>query len=150
DPSAEPLPEPIEEAAAPPEAGEVLETEENRDPEEVASAAPIASARPKARPEKPAAPAAPAAPETETETASTAPETEGASDTAVADALAEALAGEASDEPAPGTGTAASGPPLTSGEKDALVVAVKQCWNVGSLSTDALRTVVTVGVTMAQ
>jgi hypothetical protein len=28
---------------------------------------------------------------------------------------------------------------MTDGEKDALRVAVQQCWNVGSLSTDALR-----------
>jgi hypothetical protein len=68
----------------------------------------------------------------------------------VADALAEALSGEASDEPAPGTGTAPSGPPLTGGEKDALVIAVKACWNVGALSTDALKTIVTVGVSMDQ
>ncbi|MGB2892293.1 MAG: energy transducer TonB, partial [Albidovulum sp.] len=54
------------------------------------------------------------------------------------------------DAPAPGTGTAASGPPLTGGEKDALVVAVKACWNVGALSTDALNTIVTVGVSMDQ
>ena len=39
---------------------------------------------------------------------------------------------------------------MTTGEKNALVVAVKQCWNVGALSTDALRTVVTVGVTIGQ
>ena len=38
---------------------------------------------------------------------------------------------------------------MTGGEKDALVVAVKQCWNVGALSTDALRTIVTVSVAMS-
>ena len=43
-----------------------------------------------------------------------------------------------------------SGPPLTRGEKDALVVAVGNCWNVGSLSTDALQVTVTVGFSMEQ
>lgn len=113
------------------------------------SSAPRTSLRPKGRPERPAP-----APEPEVEVAAAEPadepRAEDASDAAVEDALAEALAGAESEEPAPGTGVAASGPPLTSGEKDALVVAVKQCWNVGALSTDALRTVVTVGVTMGQ
>jgi hypothetical protein len=64
---------------------------------------------------------------------------------AVEDALAEALAGGADVEaPEP------SGPPLTLGEKDALRVAVSQCWNVGSLSTDALNTTVVVGVSLAE
>lgn len=140
DPQADPLPVEPETPAAPPEAGDVLLTEENRDQTEVASAAPLESTRPKSKPAKPkpadpkpAGPAKPAA----------APATD-----SVAEALAEALAGAAADAPAPGTGTAPSGPPMTGGEKDALVVAVKQCWNVGALSTDALRTVVTIGVSM--
>jgi hypothetical protein len=154
DPTAEPLPEPETEAAAPKETGDVLKTEENED--KVASAAPLQSIRPKSRPAKPAAPAPveetpPAeepAPEP-TETAAVAEPSE-TPDAAMDDLLAEAMAGEASEEPAPGTGTAETGPPMTGGEKDALVIAVKQCWNVGSLSTDALNTVVTVGVSMDQ
>ncbi|WP_109468494.1 energy transducer TonB [Albibacillus kandeliae] len=63
---------------------------------------------------------------------------------AVNDALAEALGGEKSASPAP------SGPPLTSGEKDALRIAVQRCWNVGSLSSEALKTTVVVNVTMSQ
>ena len=60
------------------------------------------------------------------------------------DALAAALSGGADVEaPEP------SGPPLTSGEKDALRVAVSQCWNVGSLSTEALKTTVGVGGSLA-
>ena len=148
-PAEEAQPQETVEAAAPEEAGEVLETEENKDPEKITSAAPLTSARPKARPEKPKKPEAqpetaaarPAAPAAEAEKPT--------QSDAVADALAEALAGAASDEPAPGTGTAPSGPPMTGGEKDALVVAVKQCWNVGALSTDALRTIVTVSVAMS-
>ncbi|KEP68269.1 energy transducer TonB [Thioclava dalianensis] len=53
--------------------------------------------------------------------------------------------------PAPGpggTGSAPTGPPITAGEKDALIVDVKRCWNVGALSSDALRTTVTLSVQM--
>ena len=65
---------------------------------------------------------------------------------AVADAIADAVAeaNEPSDEPV------RQGPPLTGGEKDALRVAVGNCWNVGSLSTEALGTTVIVGVEMEQ
>ena len=42
------------------------------------------------------------------------------------------------------------GPPLTAGEKDALRVAVSNCWNVGSLSSEALLTTVVVAVDMTQ
>ena len=38
--------------------------------------------------------------------------------------------------------------PLTAGEKDALRVAMQNCWNVGSLSAEALRTTVIVGFQM--
>jgi hypothetical protein len=66
-------------------------------------------------------------------------------ESAVNDALAEAL-GQAggADQGAP------SGPPLTAGEKDALRVSVQRCWNVGSLSSEALRTTVVVGVRMGE
>lgn len=149
EPAPEPTPVEPEEAAAPPETGQVLETEANREQTELASAAPQASVRPKSKPEKPKPAPEPAA-ESAPRPAPAAPEPDAPTDDAVADALAEALAGEQSDTPAPGTGTAASGPPMTGGEKDALVVAVKQCWNVGALSTDALKTVVTIGVSMDQ
>ncbi len=118
----------------------VTEAEEN----DLASAAPTRSPRPRTRPETPAAepdaePAqdAPAPRETETD------------ENAVNNALAEALGqGQAqtggTDQGAP------SGPPLTAGEKDALRVAVQNCWNVGSLSSEALRTTVVVSVTMGE
>ncbi len=101
---------------------------------EAEKAAPATSLRPKARPA--------ARPEpTETQTAEPAqPE-----DTSVNDAVAAALGGiDDSSEAAP------SGPPLTTGEKDALRVAVQRCWNVGSLSTDALSTTVVVGFSMSE
>lgn len=150
DPAAEPLPVEPEKAAAPQETGEVLKTEENKDKEKVASAAPSASPRPASKPAKPKPAPAETKPAPEPAQAAAKAEPEAPAKDAVADALAEALSGEASDTPAPGTGTAPSGPPLTGGEKDALVLAVKACWNVGALSTDALGTVVTVGVSMDQ
>lgn len=136
---------PEEPAAAPEEAGTVLETEANRDQVEQASGAPPSSPRPRGRPVQQAAPP------TETAAAQTPepePAPEPSTDTdAVAQALAEALAGET---PATGASDAPQGPPMTGGERDALRVAVQQCWNVGSLSSDALRTTVVVAVSVAQ
>nr|WP_217434094.1 energy transducer TonB [Leisingera sp. ANG59] len=134
----------VQEATAREAASDRIVTEENEGEDVAASAAPAVSKRPKTRPARPqpepepqvteaAQPAEPA----ETQQADTAD--------AVADALAEALAGGADVEaPEP------SGPPLTLGEKDALRVEVSRCWNVGSLSTDALKTTVVVGVSLAQ
>jgi hypothetical protein len=67
----------------------------------------------------------------------------------VNDALAEALAGDTGEATA-GTGRSASGPPITAGEKEGLVVAVRECWNVGALSSEALRTTVTIYVRMTE
>lgn len=116
------------EETAPEEATTEIVTEAD-DPSD---AAPSTSVRPKTRPQR----AQPA--EEPTQAAQS-------NDTAVNDALAEALgdnAGETQAQP--------SGPPLTAGEKDALRVAVENCWNVGSLSSEALQTTVVVGVQMAQ
>lgn len=124
------------EASAPEEATTeiVTEAEEN----DVASAAPARSVRPRTRPARPEP-----EPEQEQETQTAArPQTD---ESAVNDALAEAM-GQAGGE---GQG-APQGPPLTAGEKDALRVAVQNCWNVGSLSSEALRTTVVVGVTMSE
>jgi len=125
----------VQEATAPEAANDRIVTEENRAEEQVV-AAPTRSVRPKSRPQRAVA----EAPE------ETAPQSDTAVErSAVEDALAAALAGGADVEaPEP------TGPPLTSGEKDALRVAVSQCWNVGSLSSDALRTTVVVGVSLAQ
>ena len=105
-----------------------------------ATAAPARSIRPpSSRPSAPAPtptptpaaqPAAPSAPAENTETAVNA-------------ALAEALGG--TTEP-----SVPSGPPLSAGERDALRVAVSNCWNVGSLSTDALNTTVVVAVSLSE
>ncbi|MFB9150900.1 energy transducer TonB [Roseovarius ramblicola] len=124
-----------QDATAPEEAATEIVTEAER-PE---TPAPAASVRPRARPARPAssgtettvAPQEPTPPETDRD--------------AVSDALAAALG----EESAPAT-RPASGPPLSAGEKDALRVAVQQCWNVGSLSSDALATTVVVAVEMAE
>ena len=124
------LAEEEQEATAPEEAATEIVTEA----EEADSPAPTASIRPRARPARPApsetrqAPA-PAAPDNDRD--------------AVSDALAAAL-GQGTPTP-----SRPSGPPLTAGEKDALRVAVQRCWNVGSLSSDALATTVVVAVSMA-
>lgn len=63
-------------------------------------------------------------------------------------ALAEAMKDEGSAGSG-GGGAAASGPPLSQGEKDGFRVAVEQCWNRGSLSTEASGTTVSVQFSMA-
>lgn len=131
--------------AAPPEATTEIVTEATETDDRPQSSAPLTSARPRARPAQPA-PARPA-PQVETASRPTPPAATPSQSDAVADALAEALASDTGTGTG-GVGRAASGPPLTSGEKDALIVDVKACWNVGALSTEALRTVVTLGVTM--
>ena len=138
------LVEPEEPQAQPEEAGTVLETEANRDEEIEAAGAPPTSPRPRGRPVRSAA-----AP-TETAAPTATPTEDAAADTdadAVAAALAEALAAESAPS---GATNAPQGPPMTSGERDALRVAVQQCWNVGSLSSDALNTTVVVFVSVAQ
>jgi hypothetical protein len=68
---------------------------------------------------------------------------------AINDALSRALAGSTSSASSDNAPSGPSGPPLTTGEKEALRVAVSACWNTGSLSTDALRTTVVVAVEMS-
>ncbi|NVO57175.1 energy transducer TonB [Rhodobacteraceae bacterium B1Z28] len=116
---------------APEEAAPEIVTEA----EETDEQSPLTSPRPRVRPNRPTPPAEPVV----AETPEPAPENPAQNDeAAINDALAEAL----------GSGTEPSGPPLTSGEKDAMRLAVSRCWNVGSLSTDALSTVVVVEFSM--
>jgi len=115
-----------QEATAPEEAATEIVTEA-----EEPSGAPTTSIRPPSV--RPSAPVRTAEPASETPAPA---ETEDA----VNDALREALGGGEEQIP--------TGPPLTSGEKDSLRVAVSSCWNVGSLSTEALGTTVVVKVDM--
>lgn len=64
-------------------------------------------------------------------------------------ALAEAKEKEQGSAGSGGGGAAANGPPLSQGEKDGFRVAVEQCWNRGSLSTEASQTTVSVRFSMA-
>ena len=139
-PEAPPVPDAPEETTAPEETGTVIETEatEEAGGNALSDLAPLGAPRPIRRPNRPAP----------TQTAQPADEPEPASDP-LADAIAGAVAeAAASSSSAQGQGTARTGPPLTSGEKDKLRIAVEQCWNVGSLSSDALRTTVTLYVLM--
>lgn len=95
------------------------------------------SLKPRARPARPAAPVQTAQPAPQPEQEPDAP-TPSIQDTAVQAALREAM-----QRPSEQT-TSRGGPPMSSGEVEALRVAVRQCWNVGALSQDALRTSVTV------
>ncbi len=154
-------------AVAPDAVGEVVETPEQREaaPEaatteivteatetdDAPSIAPTASLRPRQKPVPPARTAQPV--EEQVAAAETSPPDTADEADAVDDAVAAALA-EAVTETSAASGTAGTdapaGPPMTDGEKDSLRVAVQQCWNVGSLSSDALRLTVTVGVSMGQ
>ncbi|MEM7631885.1 MAG: energy transducer TonB [Pseudomonadota bacterium] len=128
-----------QEATAPEEAATQIVTEA-----EEPSGAPTTSLRPPSR--RPSAPVRAAeTPQEAPEDTATAPETPSApadTDDAVNDALREALGGGEDEVP--------QGPPLSAGEKDALRVAVSNCWNVGSLSSEALQTTVIVAVDMTQ
>ncbi|WP_424832837.1 energy transducer TonB [Ruegeria sp.] len=115
---------------APEEATDQIVTEA----EETDETAPLTSPRPRTRPNRPQPPAQPEV----AETPEPAEEPAQNDQSAIDDALAEAL----------GQGSEPSGPPLTSGEKDAMRLAVSNCWNVGSLSTDALQTIVVVGFSL--
>lgn len=143
-PDPEATPDPVEqEAVAESETGEseqepaeatapeAAATEIVTEAEEPSRALETSLRPPARRPEAPVRTAAPAPAETDS------------TDDAVNAALSEALSG-AQEAPVP------QGPPLTSGERDALRVAVSDCWNVGSLSTDALGTTVVVEVSMSQ
>lgn len=132
------------EGGAPEEATTRIVTEAMEEP----SAAPTTSIRPRTRPARPAPlaetpPADPAPAQQAQEQPEAQPDQTA---DAVNDALRQALEGGAASPAAGGQ----SGPPMTSGERDALRVAVQQCWNVGSLSSEALRTTVVVAVSMTE
>ncbi|APX12101.1 energy transducer TonB [Tateyamaria omphalii] len=124
-----------QEATAPEEATTEIVTEA-----EEPTGAPTASLRPPARRPSPPVQTAEPAPAPETPSTPAAEPADTSDD--VNDALREALGGAEVNVP--------QGPPLSAGEKDALRVAVSNCWNVGSLSSEALQTTVVVTVDMSQ
>ncbi len=142
-PNPDATPDPVAQDAVSPEAeGENTEQDQQdaTAPEEAtteivteATKAPTASLRPPGK--RPAAPSRRAA------ATSTQQSDVDAADIAAAVAAAQAPA-ETQVRATP------TGPPLSAGEKENLRVAVSSCWNVGSLSSDALRTTVVVSVAM--
>lgn len=149
-PSAEAdLPAPLEEATAPPEAA----------PEPITEAAPVAPealvnvAPPRSRPDRLAQTAAVAPRETDTVPEPVTPPEPPREETPPPQNLQsqlEALVASANNATAPtppsqtqptqpsaGQGTAQSGPPLTSGEREGMRLAVQRCWNLPAGLRDA-------------
>ena len=140
-----PTPDAPAEAETEPEtAPDAAATEIVTEAEETDSLAPERVQRPRQRPERPRP--------QPVETARDEPETPAEPETPSEDDIAAAIAADIADDAAPQGGApepaAQSGPPLTGGERDRLRLAVQECWNVGALSSDALRVVVTVGVSL--
>ncbi|ETD92089.1 hypothetical protein U713_00140 [Rhodobacter capsulatus YW2] len=143
--SPRPPKKPAKPAVKPPEKTETAEAEDTPAEKPAEKAAEKPADKPAEKPAKPKSdkPAKPAKP------ASSKP----AGADAVADALAEAMGAESdsgTDTGSGGLGIAKNGPPVTAGEKEALIVDVKACWNVGALSSEAMRTTVTVRVDMQE
>ncbi|KEJ88229.1 hypothetical protein [Sulfitobacter donghicola] len=122
-----------QEAAETPQASDRIVTEATEEP----AAAPNASMRPPAR--RPSAPRPAAEP---TQTAQTQPQDDSAVDDAAVQAALEAALSSAANE-------IPTGPPMSSGEKDALRLAVQNCWNVDPGARWA-QTTVTVAMSMTQ
>ena len=125
--------EPPQEAAAVPEATDRIVTEAAEAP----ASSPNASLRPPAR-----RPSAPRPVQTVETPATPAPSQSVVDDAAVQAALEAALSSLA-------TNTVPTGPPMSSGEKDALRLAVQGCWNVDPGARWA-QTTVTVAMDMTQ
>lgn len=137
--------------AAPQEAAPVIVTEAVETEDDAPQLAPTASRRPQSRPERVAEAEPPEdppedPPQDQPEEAQT-DAAEAATD-AIAAALAEAAAATQTEE-APAQ-EATLGSSLTRGETDAMRVAVKQCWNLGALSSAATRTIVTLRLDVGQ
>lgn len=113
-------------------------------------AAPTRSVRPRARPATARAAAAPAVASPGTPPAAETQQDQAAAIAAAVAAAAAESGAEANGAGANGAGARRppSGPPLTGAEKDGLRLAIERCWNVGSLSSEAMRTRVTVALSM--
>ncbi len=139
--------------ASPEEAAPVIVTEAVETEEDAPQLAPTASIRPQSRPEQPAEPVE----EPPVETVEVVPEeppTEPAPD-AEAEAIAAALAEAAAEEPVVETAQAAAqdlpqGPPMSASDIEGIRSALGKCWNIGALSSEATRTIVTVRVSMQE
>lgn len=138
---------PEQDQAAPPEATTEIVTEATEtatDSLERAAAAPTVSPRPRTRPERPTPVEVADAPDPETvqdPASQPTPVPDVAED--VADAVASALA-----DTLAGLGTPGAAPGLSASEADRLRLAIQQCWNIGTLSTEAQQITVTLGFSM--
>lgn len=152
-PDAPAVEEPVQPAASPEAATTQIATEENQTDENAPQLAPTASVRPQSRPQRAAEiPATDLAVDTPAETPldSSAEATDPQADeiaAALAAAAAEAPAAETADAGAPDV---PEGPPMSAGEVEGLRVAINKCWNVGQLSSEALRVTVTMRVEMQE
>lgn len=132
-------------AEAPEEATTQIVTEDNV-AKDAPQLAPTSSPRPRSRPETPVK-----KPATETAAA----DTQAAADADTA-ALAAALAAAAEQTDTPSTAQASDGgaldvpegPPMSASEIEGLHVAINKCWNVATMSTEALNTTITIRVEM--
>ncbi|MEM7723605.1 MAG: hypothetical protein AAF376_14715 [Pseudomonadota bacterium] len=156
EPDVEVAPEVAEQPTEPDTAEAPVEAEPETAPEEASTEivteaetpsggplGPLASVRPPSRPTRPQPTETAAAPEPDPS-----PEPEPTPDPAaeedpLADAIASAVA-EAAAETSP-DGTV---PPISAGIRDGFISAIRQCWNVGSLSSEAQRMTVVLRFTM--
>lgn len=142
-PEPEPIPE-EQEPAAPEEASPEIVTEAVETVEDQTLAVQTAP-RPAPRPTRPVRVEPEPTPEPTPEPE---PQPEPEPEPEPVDPIAAAVAAALSEtQTTPATSTA-TGPPLTGQERDSLRLAVSQCWNLGSSSTEALRVTVTVGMDM--
>ncbi len=136
--------EAVQEAPQDQTATEQTTTQVVTEADETSNRAPTISNRPGRKPTPPPQPVQVAEPDAPTEES---PATPGLQD------LIEDAVEEANSEPAPASQSAPSagggtGTPLTRQEKSGLILGIKRCWNVGALSTDALKITVVVGFSM--
>jgi hypothetical protein len=141
---------PVEEVTetAPEEATTEIVTEAE---EPAAALSPTSSVRPTARPARPEPVEEPVEEAVaEAEVVEDAPVAEEAP-AEEEDPLAAAIAGAVADAvatPDPAPASAPAGPPLSQGTRDGFRVAVGGCWNLGTTSSDAMRTTVVVAFDM--
>ena len=159
-------PEPPKPAATPDASAPTITPDAQPATDNAPQLAPTSSKRPQSRPKvaavKPPDPVATdqaAADQAAADKTSKQAADQAAADKAAADKAAKAAADQAAADAAAvnaavaaaATSAAApSGPPMTSGEIDGLRVAVRKCWNMGTLSTAAMAVSVTLRVNVAQ
>ncbi len=118
---------PAPDAQKPPDPEPPAAPEESSDRIVPETSAPASSVRPSARPRRPAPPV---------QTATTDQPTANDNSQSIDETMRQLQAEEAA---AAAASSAPAGPPLSRGQKDAFLLEVRKCWNVGALSTAALQ-----------